>query len=72
MLVAAQNRFRKDIDVTQRLADDGNKEESDGKLAALFESLVFHKSGQIEDYGQVKDDIQDNVVNDTQSTLRRK
>lgn len=41
MLMAARVKDGGDIDVTERLSQDGNKDMS-GKIAALFGELVFH------------------------------
>lgn len=57
MLMAARDKYGDEIDVNQRLEDDGNKEETEGKIAALFGESLFHSSGIIEDDGLEKDDM---------------
>lgn len=57
MLLAARERYGDNIDVANRLQQDGNEEESEGKMAALFVDSVFHNGGQIEDDGLDDEDM---------------
>lgn len=48
--MAAQDKYREKIDVAQRLADDGNKEEeSKQEIVALFGESVFYSGGNVEE-----------------------
>lgn len=54
MLIAACDRFGDDIDVSQRLIDNSNKEDTEKHLAVLFGKSVFYNSKQIENDGLLK------------------
>lgn len=58
MLMAARDKYGEEIDVAQRLDDDGNKEEeSERNIAALFGESVFHSGGNVEEDGLVNEEI---------------
>lgn len=42
VLKTARDKYADDIDVVDHLVKDGNEEESEGKLAELFDESVFH------------------------------
>lgn len=56
MLLAAWDKFRDDIDVMERLIQDGNEEDKNGNIAALYGESVFNWEGQIEDNSLSKED----------------
>lgn len=71
MLITAWDRFRKDIDLTQCLADDGKEEENEGQVAALFEESAFHNSGRIEADWKIKNDIYVDRGNDPREDMEK-
>lgn len=71
MLFAATDRYGSDIDVKSRLMDDGNEEESSGKIAALFGWSVSHNGGTIRSDGLEEDDIYIDFGDDTAEEISK-
>lgn len=76
MLMAARDKYGDDIDVADRLATDGNQEENEGTIAALFGESVFHSSGQIEEDGLEDEDVYvdlgDDRIEDIEDELQKR
>lgn len=49
--MAARDKYGKEIDVAQRLTEDGNEKESSRNIAALFGDSVFHSGGIVKEDG---------------------
>lgn len=43
--------------MANRFKDDGNEDESNGKVAALYGESLFHRGGSMEDGGLSAEDI---------------
>lgn len=73
MLMATWDKYDEEIDVAQRLTDDGNQKESSGKIAALFGQSVFHSSGNVEEDRLKTDELcvhfGDNLSQEVEKTL---
>lgn len=57
IFLAARDTYDDDTDVAVRLVKNGNEEESEGKIAALFGESFFHSGGQIVDDGLEDEDV---------------
>lgn len=57
MLMAAREKYGREIDVKEWLSDAGNDDKSSRKIAALFGESVFHIGEMVEDDGFQDDDI---------------
>lgn len=73
MLLSAQDQLGDDIDIADRFKQDGNNEESDGKILALFGESFFPNSWQMEDDGLDEKDMyidhRDDRVKDIQTEI---
>lgn len=77
MLMAARDKCDNDINVADRLATDGNQEENEGTIAALFGESVFNSSGQIEEdefededvYVDLGDDRTEDIEDELQNLI---
>lgn len=57
MLISPGDKYGEDIDVTNRLKNDFNEEESNGRITAIYGDSVFHSSGSVEYDGLTTKDI---------------
>lgn len=57
MLVAARDIYGEDIDVTNRLTNGGTEEESNGRIAELYDEFVFQSHVSMEEEGITAEDI---------------
>lgn len=69
MSMAARDRYDDDIDAEDQLKRDGNQEESERTLAALFGKSVFHNHGQVEDDRIGRDDVNVDLVDDRKESI---
>lgn len=77
MLVAARHKYRDDVDVTERLVNEGNEKEINGIMATLSGESVFRNDGNVENneldkwtiYLDLCDDLRENIKSKLQKHI---
>lgn len=71
MLLAARDRLGDNIDVIERLVEDGNEEEADSTIAALYGDALFHQGGIIDNDGLYKEDVYVDLGDDPPEMVKK-
>lgn len=69
MLATLCDLYQGKISVKREIEEDGNLDEEDTQIAALFDDSIFPKDGQIEDEGLEDRDLFVELANDSQEAI---